>query len=88
MSEQKGKMVTCARDDNFVFLKLIGKGEADGGYTVWDKFEPLPDNWLFDMDFGYLCPACAMKFKTFVNEFFDGKVSDKWKLKDGECDGD
>ena len=32
-SEQKGKMITCCRDNNFVFLKYIGKGDADGGYN-------------------------------------------------------
>ena len=83
-SGQKGKMIICCRDDNFVFLKYLGKGNADGGYTTWDKFEDLPKEWLYDSRFGYLCPECAKEFKIFVNKFFNGNLAPDWKLKEGE----
>ena len=68
-SGQKGEMIICCRDDNFVFLKYLGKGDMDGGYTTWDRFEDLPKEWLYDSRFGYLCPECAKEFKIFVNKF-------------------
>lgn len=86
MSEQKGKMITCSRDNNFVFLKYIGKGEADGGYTTWDEFEPLPKEWMYQSECGYLCPECAKQFKIFVNKFFNGNVCYKWKMEKSEYD--
>lgn len=81
MGEQKGKMITCCRDNNFIFLKYLGKGETDGGYTTWDKFEELPDTWLHDSRFGYLCPECTLEFKKFVNKFFNGELAPVWKLE-------
>ena len=86
-SGQKGKMIICCRDDNFVFLKYLGKGNADGGYTTWDKFEDLPKEWLYDSRFGYLCPECAKEFKIFVNKFFNGNLAPVWKLEEGEYNG-
>lgn len=81
MSGTKGMMIRCCRDDNFVFLKYLGKGDTDGGYTTFDRYEDLPDDWLYDSRFGYLCPECAKEFKEFVNEFFNGRVAPCWKLE-------
>lgn len=80
MSSKKGKMVTCCRCENWVFLEFIGKEHGDGGYTTWDKFEELPEGWLYASQFGDLCPECAREFKTWVNEFFNGKVAPSWKI--------
>lgn len=84
MSTQNGRLVTCDRCANFTFLKYVGKGETDGGYTTWDKFEKLPEEWLYTSYFGYLCPDCADEFRAFVTEFMGGKVSPEWKYKDWE----
>ena len=81
MSEKKGKMITCCRDDNFIFLEYLGKGDMDGGYTTWDRFEDLPEDWLYDNLFGYLCPECAREFKKFMFDFFNGNVAPAWKLE-------
>lgn len=78
MSEKKGKMVTCCRCDNFIFLEYLGKGQADGGYTTWDKYEDLPDTWLEDSRFGHLCPDCAEEFRLWANEFFNGQQAYVW----------
>lgn len=81
MQPVKGMMVTCSRCGHQHFLKYLGKGDADGGYTTWDKYEKLPEEWLYETQVGYLCPECANKFRAFVTEFMDGKVAPSWLLK-------
>ena len=84
MVETKGKMITCKRDNNWVFLKYLGEGDVDGGYTKYDKYEKLPDDWLYETRFGYLCPKCAREFREFMTNFFNGEVAPCWKLTEGE----
>lgn len=84
MSAEKGLLVRCCRDDNFIFLKYLGKGDADGGYTTWDKFEKLPDDWLYETQFGYLFPECAKQFKKIMTEFFNGQLAPCWKLEESK----
>lgn len=81
MAEVKGKMITCKRDNNWVFLKYLGEGDLDGGYTKHDKYEELPDDWLYETEFGYLCPKCTREFKMLMTNFFNGDVVPKWKLE-------
>lgn len=81
MSGVKGIMYSCCRCDEKIFLKYIGKGETDGGYTTWDKYEELPDDWLYETEFGHLCPKCARGFREFVTRYFDGKVPPKWRAE-------
>lgn len=45
MAEVNGKIVTCDRCGAEIFLRTTGEGEADGGYTRWNKFEPYPEGW-------------------------------------------
>lgn len=78
--EIRGIMSFCSRCDTAVFRKYIGQGEMDGGFTKWDKYEDLPDGWLYETEFGYLCPECARKFKAFMTDFLDTKVVPKWRL--------
>lgn len=76
----KGKMVSCHRCGTNLFLKYIGKGDADGGYTTWDRYEDPPEDWLYETEFGYLCPECANVFKTFMTEFIGkDKIIQKWR---------
>ena len=46
-SEQKGKMITCCRDKNFVFLKYLGKGDTDTceRYNI-DELEQIAEHLL------------------------------------------
>ena len=82
MSVVYGKLVTCSRCGATIFLKYLRKGDTDGGYTKYDIYEELPEDWLNGTEFGDLCPECTLEFKTWVNQFFNGKVCYKWKLKD------
>ena len=73
MAEKKGLLVTCDRCDATTFRKYIGKGDADGGYTTWDKFESIEEGWEFcAIDFRKsirLCPTCAQRWKHHVDMF-------------------
>lgn len=78
MSTQKGLLVTCDRCGKTTFRKYIGKGETDGGYTTWDKFEATPDGWKYSDDLGsWLCPKCNTEYEK-IKEEFKSKV-DAWK---------
>ena len=37
-------MIVCDRCGAEVFLKCIGKGETDGGHTIWNEFEKIPED--------------------------------------------
>lgn len=65
-----GTMETCRRCGRTIFLKHIGTGETDGGWTKWDKFEPLPDDWANIYNVGVLCPECAVMFRNAMIDFF------------------
>lgn len=44
MGAVNGRMYTCDRCGATEFVKHTGTRDGDGGYTVWDKFDPLrPD---------------------------------------------
>ena len=79
-SSEKGVMHYCHRCDEKIFLKYSGKGETDGGYTTWDTYEKLPDEWLYETEFGYLCPKCAREFKIMMTNFFKGDILPKWRI--------
>lgn len=65
-----GMLETCIRCGETIFREKIGSGEADGGYTTWDKFEPIPSNWYYSSELnGNLCPCCAPIFRKIMLEF-------------------
>lgn len=72
MAKIKGEMLICDRCDGYVFLEYLGKGEADGGYTTWDKFEKTPEGWGF-VEGHNLCPNCMGIYNNLMNEFLYGK---------------
>jgi hypothetical protein len=79
--EVKGKMIHCTRCDNTTFLKYIRTEDRDGGFSSsYDVYEKLPEEWLYETEFGYLCPICAAKFKSFMTEFLGDKTIVKWRL--------
>lgn len=68
MSTQKGLLVTCDRCGKTTFRKYIGKGETDGGYTTWDKFEEMSKGWTYTEN-KYLCPVCAEHYRKMMDIF-------------------
>lgn len=65
-----GILETCIRCGETIFREKIGTGEADGGYTTWDKFEPMPSNWYYSSELrGNLCSCCAPIFRKIMLEF-------------------
>ena len=85
MSEQRGKLVECDRCGCTVFLKYLGQGELDGGYTRWDKFEKLPETWMYESQVGCLCDKCAGLFRAFIHKLKNGEhIAPAWDLKPGD----
>ena len=79
MSEVNGQLCTCERCGFQIFRKAIGEGEADGGYTRWNKFEDYPDGWGLvgvpednGARYGYIrvCPSCHDLWDKLINENF------------------
>ena len=69
MAEKKGKLVSCDRCGKEIFLECAGEGEADGGYTRWNKFEDFPNGWDWHNDTGRLCPSCNKLYKEMLEHF-------------------
>ena len=71
MARENGQLRTCDRCGKTIFLKVIGDGETDGGYTRWNNFENA-NGWTVVTDIGDLCPECSGEFeelkKNFKNE--------------------
>jgi uncharacterized protein YbdZ (MbtH family) len=63
MSQTNGRLTTCDCCGATVFSKCTGEGETDGGFTRWNKFEPLPEGWEFVHVLGRLCPKCMDRYK-------------------------
>lgn len=74
MASENGRLLTCDRCGETVFLKCIGEETSDGGWTKWSKFEPEPDGWLYEYEMGHLCPGCAFLFKSWVSDFMYGRL--------------
>jgi len=76
-----GRMIYCERCNKQLFLKCIGEGESDGGYTRWNKFEDVPKGWgaVYDTNHEgkYICDECRKKFdekyKQLWNEFWNNE---------------
>ena len=85
MAQVNGQLTTCERCGEQVFRKSIGEGEADGGYTRWNKFEPYPDGWGYVSipsegerhESMMVCPACHALWDNVVNTYFLGKAKDE-----------
>lgn len=84
MSREKGQLVTCDRCGQTVFLKSIGEGETDGGYTRWNKFESFPTGWSVKSDLGDLCPDCSREWNRIETDFMNKKL-EFMKGDGGEC---
>lgn len=74
MSQEQGKFIKCDRCNRTIFLKYLGQGETDGGYTTWDKFEDPPKEWacgsiVIGEPYVDLCPRCSAKHRDLVRRF-------------------
>ena len=69
MAFVNGRKYTCDRCGDETFCKCTGEGELDGGYTRWNKFEPLPTGWETHGDTGLLCPDCNGLYKRMIHSF-------------------
>lgn len=89
MSEQRGKLVTCDRCGESIFLKEleVKERERDGGFTRWNeyKYEDLPEGWssvTFDRGFSVnykLCPHCYELFEKYRTMFFGIEAKEEKK---------
>ncbi len=72
MPEAIGKLITCQRCNNTIFLKYTKSRHFDGGYTTVDDFEPLTEGWrqYIDPFKGHLCPKCNEEYSKMVDVFF------------------
>ena len=69
MSFVNGRYYKCDRCWEQRFCKCTGDGEADGGFTRWNEFEPLPEGWESHVDTGLLCPTCNSMYKKLLANF-------------------
>lgn len=82
MAEVNGKLVSCDRCNEKVFLKCIVVGELVGGYPIWKVFEPLPNGWDSHSEVGTLCPKCNVEYRHLINSFM-GTVEEVEGCDDG-----
>ena len=70
MGSVNGKILRCDRCGKEIFLKATGEGEADGGFTRWNKFEEAPEGWEYYTEVhGDLCPNCSAKLEKILEDF-------------------
>ena len=82
MSRVSGDLVTCSRCGETIFLAKLGSRDLDGGFSRYDVFEELPDDWLFITQLeGHLCPNCSNTFKQIIADFMHGvSIAPAWRL--------
>lgn len=77
MGSEIGRLITCDRCGNTIFLKVIDS-HAEWDETPRTIYEPMPDTWLYETPIGYLCDRCAEDFRYWITEFMNGKVAPVW----------
>lgn len=78
MGTVNGQLCTCDRCGAEVFRKNIGEEVMDGGYTKWNKFEPMPDGWGNQPHMGLMCPDCNKKYMKMINAFKEYRAAAKF----------
>ena len=72
MAYKNGRLVICDRCGDTTFCECSGEGEADGGYTRWNTFNPTPEGWGICSeikDIFNLCPKCNAEYTKILNNF-------------------
>lgn len=70
MGAVNGRMYICDRCGATEFVKHTGTRDGDGGYTVWDTFDPLSPGWAVK-NYHQLCPKCAKAFDELEKRFMN-----------------
>ena len=69
MGTINGQLVICDLCGKQIFRKCIGEGSADGGFTQWNEFEPIPEGWGWASETGRMCPKCTAEYKSLIDSF-------------------
>lgn len=94
MSEKSGKLITCDRCGETLFLKYTGEVGLSNyaGPGTRSTYEDLPKTWMHNSGFGHLCPFCAGVFVRWLKEFFGEDKYEKfapvWKVEEEPCSED
>lgn len=67
MAETEGKLLTCDLCGMDTFLKYLGDGESDGGFTKWRRYQKA-DGWgnvhVGKISYSTICPFCKKKIES------------------------
>lgn len=75
MGYRNGRLYGCDRCGETVFCLCTGEEEADGGFTRWNTFVPLPSGWK-NHDIGLFCPGCNGVYGEWIERFMGGDADD------------
>lgn len=71
---KEGRIVTCDRCSEFVFLQKTDEKLTDGGRTKYNTYEALPEGWRRLGDgMVDLCPSCNKEYEDLMKEFYRKK---------------
>lgn len=80
MAEIKGKLLTCDRCGEQIFLKHIKTDALDGGFTKREIYEETPEGWYsrnvskdFVGKYAFLCPECNRQCGKLLTDFMGGR---------------
>ena len=71
MSRINGQIVTCERCQATIFRECTGEKERDGGFTRWNTFAPLPEDWGSGPNHEDLCPKCNALWENLKTDFME-----------------
>lgn len=73
MAKVNGRIYSCDRCGDKIFVKTIGEKEMDGGFTRYNTFEDMPEGWGYDCRVGMdLCPECKKELDSIIALYKDG----------------
>lgn len=73
MAKVNGRIYSCDRCGDKIFVKAISEKEMDGGFTRYNTFEDMPDGWGYDCRVGMdLCPECKKELDSIITLYKDG----------------